>query len=146
MPARPLVDRRLLAVNVAMGDDEHSPFMRKLTDLADSVHSGLDVDGVRPANVAEHESVTSPTLSSSLPLKPSSPPPRSSSDSPERSSLSKYHDSIPIAVERKDTLFYPPSEGGHGHVVDPSFDENVLRALCDLDVSVVRPAYWGSPC
>ncbi|KIK93772.1 hypothetical protein PAXRUDRAFT_828636 [Paxillus rubicundulus Ve08.2h10] len=80
-----------------------------------------------------HESATSPALTS-VPTKSSSPPPRSSSDSLARSSMSKRRDSIPIAVERKDTLSTIPSDVGS--LVEPSFDENVLRALCEMDCGV----------
>ncbi|KAF9219752.1 RhoGAP-domain-containing protein [Gyrodon lividus] len=80
-----------------------------------------------------HESATSPSLTS-VPIKSSSPPPRSSSDSLGRSSTSRRRDSIPITVERKDTLSTIPSDVAS--LVEPSFDENVLRALCEIDCGV----------
>jgi hypothetical protein len=59
---------------------------------------------------------------------------RSSVDSPGRASVSKYRDSIQLAVERAETASLvhadPPT------LVEPTFDESVLRALCDLDVRV----------
>ncbi|KAG2749643.1 RhoGAP-domain-containing protein [Suillus brevipes Sb2] len=80
-----------------------------------------------------HESATAPALSS-LPVKPSSPPPRSSSDSLGRTSSSRWRDSVPVTIERKDTLSMIPSDAVS--LVETSFDENVLRVLCELDCGV----------
>ncbi|EIW79048.1 RhoGAP-domain-containing protein [Coniophora puteana RWD-64-598 SS2] len=89
-------------------------------------------------------SPTSPTVqlveSSSTPaaLSPPhraySPPPRSSSDSIGRLSDSRWPglDSLPT-LERKDTF---TSSIPNGDLVEPSFDENALRALCELDCGV----------
>jgi hypothetical protein len=52
--------------------------------------------------------------------------PRGSVDSGGRASASRYRDSIALAVERAG----PPTPT----LVEPTFDESVLRALCDLDV------------
>ncbi|KAG5641792.1 hypothetical protein DXG03_004178 [Asterophora parasitica] len=66
---------------------------------------------------------------------PSSPIPRSSVDSAGRSSTSKWQDSPPAAtLERRDTLTTLQSDTAS--LVDPTFDETVLRALCDLDCGV----------
>lgn len=62
--------------------------------------------------------------------EPPSPPTRSSFDS-----ASKWTDNISVTLERRDTtLSTIPSDAAS--LVEPSFDENVLRALCDLDVSI----------
>jgi Rho GTPase-activating protein RGD1 len=63
----------------------------------------------------------------------SSPQPRSSIDSAGRSSTSKRQESPPaVTTERRDILATIHSDSAS--LVEPSFDENVLRALCDLDV------------
>lgn len=63
----------------------------------------------------------------------SSPQPRSSNDSVGWSSTSRQQESPPAAsMERRDTLTTIHSDSAS--LVDPSFDETVLRALCDLDV------------
>jgi hypothetical protein len=72
---------------------------------------------------------------SDTPISPStsgSPPPRSSVESPRRPSTSKYRDSIQVAVERAETASFIHSEPPT--LVEPNFDESVLRSLCDLDV------------
>ena len=62
----------------------------------------------------------------------SSPQPRSSNDSAGRSSTSRWQESPPaVSMERRDTLTI---QSDSASLVEPSFDENVLRALCDLDV------------
>ncbi|PAV19574.1 GTPase activating [Pyrrhoderma noxium] len=82
-------------------------------------------------NVGTSTSGTSPP---SAPSKPVSPPPRSSLDTPSKPSapLSKWRDSI--SVESQDTMSASGAE--QLQVVEPSFDENVLRALCDLNCGV----------
>jgi Rho GTPase-activating protein RGD1 len=64
----------------------------------------------------------------------SSSHPRSSVDSPGRSSTSKWPESPPqdLPTERREG----PSivHGDTASLVEPSFDESVLRALCELDV------------
>lgn len=46
-----------------------------------------------------------------------------------------WRDNTPaIAIERRDTL--SSMNSGSPSLVEPSFDENILRALCDLDVCV----------
>ena len=72
------------------------------------------------------------------PTKSVSPPPRTSSDAAPKSAApptAKWRESF-SALERRDTV---SSTGGEQvTVVEPTFDENVLRALCDMDVSRVR--------
>lgn len=73
--------------------------------------------------------------SSGLHVLSTSPQPRSSTDSAGRSPLTQpWRDpGTALPADRRDTLSTihsnPPS------LVEPSFDENVLRALCELDVS-----------
>lgn len=63
----------------------------------------------------------------------SSPQPRSSIESAGRSSTSRWQESpTAVSTERRDTL--TPIHSDMASLVEPSFDENVLRALCDLDV------------
>ncbi|TFK52005.1 RhoGAP-domain-containing protein [Heliocybe sulcata] len=83
------------------------------------------------------ESLTAEGSSTSIPLpptKPTSPVPRSSSESHGRSSTSR-RDSAQVALERKETYSTLPTTEAPS-VVEPNFDENILRALCDLDCSV----------
>ncbi|KAH7885795.1 hypothetical protein F5I97DRAFT_1875464 [Phlebopus sp. FC_14] len=118
-----------------MGDDGYSSSTWESADNSEPSNPGYHSFPVFHAGHSSliQESATSPALTS-LPIKPSSPPPRSSSDSLGRSSTSRRRDSIPLSVERKDTLSTIPSDAGS--LVEPSFDENVLRALCELDCGV----------
>lgn len=116
-----------------MGDDAYSPSVWDSTDHSDPSNPGHTPYGLQPGNLSFlHESATTPAFISAQ-GKQSSPPPRSSSDSLGRSSTSRRRDSIPITVDRKDTLSTILSDVSS--LVEPSFDENVLRALCELDVS-----------
>ncbi|KAH7922595.1 RhoGAP-domain-containing protein [Leucogyrophana mollusca] len=114
-----------------MADDGYSSSAWESAENSDPSHPSYGLFQPNPSVL--HESSTSPAVSS-LPVKPSSPPPRSSSDSLGRSSTSKWRDSIPVTVERKDTLSTIPSDVAS--LVEASFDENVLRALCELDCGV----------
>ncbi|KAF9244101.1 Rho GTPase activation protein [Melanogaster broomeanus] len=118
-----------------MGDDGHSSPTWESTDHSDPSNPGHAPYGRSPPGNPSliHESVTSPALTS-VPIKPASPPPRSSSDSLGRSSTSRRPDGRPISVDRKDTLSTIPSDAAS--LVEPSFDEHVLRALCELDCGV----------
>jgi Rho GTPase-activating protein RGD1 len=58
--------------------------------------------------------------------------PRSSADSSGGPATSKWGDSV-NAPERRETLSTPPTDAAS--LVETTFDENILRALCDLDVS-----------
>lgn len=66
-----------------------------------------------------------------VPLTPtkSASPPRSSVESPTRGNNFRWRDSVPQPANSSSGL--PPAEDG---ILDTSFDENVLRALCNLDV------------
>lgn len=128
----------LLVVDVAMGDDGYSPSVWDSADHSDTSNPGHAPYGLtHPGNLPLlYESATTPAFTF-VPGKPSSPPPRSSSDSLGRSSTSRRRDSMPITVDRKDMLSTIPSDVAS--LVEPSFDENVLRALCELDVSDAVP-------
>lgn len=65
-----------------------------------------------------------------VPSKSVSPPPRSSLDS-----ASRWHDNIPVTAERRDTTLSTIASDT-ASLVETTFDENVLRALCELDVSM----------
>jgi len=75
---------------------------------------------------------------SSIPhAKSTSPPPRSSTDSIGRSPTSKHRDSPTANGETREGPSTIPNDTGS--LVEPSFDENVLRALCELDVCHLVP-------
>ena len=77
-------------------------------------------------------STTDPTS----PTNPISSPPRSSSESAGRTSSVKWRESLNQAtLERRDTITTITSNPDTPNVVEPNFDENVLRMLCGLDVS-----------
>ncbi|KAG2142874.1 Rho GTPase activation protein [Suillus bovinus] len=118
-----------------MADEGYSSTALESTDNPDPNAGQTPYYGLfQPNNPSLiHESATAPALSS-LPVKPSSPPPRSSSDSLGRSSSSRWRDSVPVTIERKDTLSMIPSDAIS--LVETSFDENVLRVLCELDCGV----------
>ncbi|KAG2048512.1 RhoGAP-domain-containing protein [Suillus hirtellus] len=118
-----------------MADEGYSSTAWESTDNPDPNASQTPYYGLFQPNSPSliHESATAPALSS-LPVKPSSPPPRSSSDSLGRSSSSRWRDSVPVTIERKDTLSVIPSDAIS--LVETSFDENVLRVLCELDCGV----------
>ncbi|KZT25115.1 RhoGAP-domain-containing protein [Neolentinus lepideus HHB14362 ss-1] len=96
-----------------------------------------------PRSASHHQSLSRDSLnaegsSSSIPLPPTkttSPVPRSSSESHGRSSSSQWRESAQVTLERKETYSTLPTTEAPS-VVEPSFDENILRALCDLDCSV----------
>ena len=50
--------------------------------------------------------------------------------------MSRWQDGVPVTgvTEKRDNISTATS--GAFTVVEPSFDENVLRALCELDVSL----------
>ena len=79
----------------------------------------------------------------SLSSKSSSSPPRSSTDvdfvgKSSPSATGRWRSSL-AATQRTDVTSSAQSDSTT--VVEPGFDESVLRALCDLDVSVMRLAY-----
>ena len=122
-----------------MADDGYSSSAWDSTDnagptTANHVHTHSRSQGGHITSLQEQSPTSPPDIHMPLlPPKSSSPPPRSSTDSAGRSSTSKWLDSIPVTVEHKDALSTIPSDAGS--LVETSFDENVLRALCDLDVS-----------
>jgi hypothetical protein len=86
----------------------------------------------------------SPNLSQTPPTNDSafstnslpSPPPRSSSESVGRTSSSKWRESVgQSTLERRGTVTTITTNPEVPNVVEPSFDENLLRMLCELDVS-----------
>ncbi|KAH9074857.1 RhoGAP-domain-containing protein [Lactarius deliciosus] len=77
----------------------------------------------------------------SLSSKSSSSPPRSSTEadlagrpSPSATATSRWRNSLPPAVQRSDPA--PATQTEPIAVVEPTFDESVLRALCELDCGV----------
>jgi len=127
-------------LNVAMADDGYSSTAWESTDNSDPNTNQTPIHGLfRPNNPSLiHESATAPALSL-LPVKSSSPPPRSSSDSLGRSSTSRWRDSVPVTIEHKDAQSALPADAIS--LVEPSFDENVLRVLCELDVSILQHGF-----
>lgn len=61
-----------------------------------------------------------------------SPQPRSSSESRKSPTSQHWRDNGAVPVDRRDTL--STIHSGAPSLVEPTFDENVLRALCELDV------------
>jgi hypothetical protein len=135
-PCPPLSRGSATPLNVAMADEGYSTAWESTDNSDPNTNQTLVYGLFQPNNPSLiHESATAPALSQ-LPVKSTSPPPppRSSSDSLGRSSTSRWRDSVPVAIERKDTLSTIPSDAIS--LVEPSFDENVLRVLCELDVSI----------
>jgi len=77
----------------------------------------------------------------SLSSKSSSSPPRSSTEvdltaKPPSSATTRWRNSLPPGMQRADvTSGLGAPQRDTNTVVEPGFDESVLRALCDLDVS-----------
>jgi len=68
-----------------------------------------------------------------------SPQPRSSTDSSGKSPMPQpWRDNASSLTDRRDTLTTIHSVTPS--LVEPTFDENVLRALCELDVSPIPSA------
>lgn len=76
------------------------------------------------------------TGSASPHLKSAPSLPRTSTDS---AGPSQFRDSPTLALERRDTLASLQGQVEAPTLIEPNFDESVLRSLCDLDVSF--PAY-----
>jgi Rho GTPase-activating protein RGD1 len=116
-------------MSVVMAEDGYSSSAWDTTDNSDLNSSSYPTSASQPHPpaleiVEDHLSIPP------IPSKSVSPPPRSSSDS-----ASRWHDNIPVTVDRCDTtLSTIPSETTG--LVETAFDENVLRALCELDVSI----------
>jgi hypothetical protein len=90
-------------------------------------HPGYSLDSVESSSLNLHVTSISPS-------------PRSSSDSERKSPNNFWQDAQTSLPERRDTLATIHSVETPS-LVDPSFDENVLRSLCELDVR-----YLLSPC
>jgi len=105
-----------------MADDGYTSSAWETTDHSTSGYSMYGTVGDSPHDLTPAH----------LFAKPSSPQARSSADSAGGTSATKWNDSIPT-LERRDTLSTFPSDAAS--LVETTFDENVLRALCDLDVS-----------
>ncbi len=94
------------------------------------------------ASTSNPPNVTIPSRPS-LSSKSSSSPPRSSTDvdfvgKSSPSTTARWRNSVP-ATPRTDVTSGAQSDSTT--VVEPGFDESVLRALCDLDVSVMPTGY-----
>ncbi|PPQ63369.1 hypothetical protein CVT24_005634 [Panaeolus cyanescens] len=100
--------------------------------IADSLHTSTPYG--RPSfqslDSVEESSSSGPHVVST------SPQPRSSTDSASRSPLNQpWRDtSAALPADRRDTL--STIHSGPPSLLEPSFDENVLRALCELDCGV----------
>lgn len=100
----------------------------------------LDSNGLSPTgsnHLYPNLSHTPPTNDSTFPTNPlSSPQPRTSSESVGRTSSSKWRESAGHStLERRGTVTTITTNPDTSTLVEPSFDENLLRMLCDLDVS-----------
>lgn len=86
-------------------------------------------------NFPPNLSLTPPTADYTPPTNLLPSPPRSSSESAGRTP-SKWRESQgQTTLERRDTITTITTNPETLNLVEPNFDENVLRMLCDLDVS-----------
>ena len=108
-----------------MSEGRYSPTSFDHADGSE-VHHSVSNNGYVPGQPVE--SRDSLDVNGAVPLTPtkSTSPPRSSTESPTRLSSQRYSTLPAPAAEVTDV------DGAT--LVEPSFDENVLRALCDLDV------------
>jgi len=112
-----------------MAEDGYSSSAWETTDNSDINSSSYTAYGRTQPHPPVLDIVEDHPLMPPIPSKSVSPPPRSSFDS-----ASRWHDNIPVTVEHPDTtLSSIPSDAAS--LVETTFDENVLRALCELDVS-----------
>ena len=100
-----------------------------------------------PASSSNSPNVAIPSRPS-LSSKSSSSPPRSSTEadlagnpSPSATATARWRNSLPPAVHRSDPT--PVTQAESITVVEPTFDESVLRALCELDVRVPLSNTFG---
>ena len=104
-----------------------------------SWENSVDTNGASSSgssNLPQNVSHTPQTTDPMSPTNLLSSPPRSSSDSAGRTLSSKWRESLgQTTLERRDTITTTTTNPETQNVVEPSFDENVLRMLCDLDVS-----------
>ncbi|THH17052.1 hypothetical protein EW146_g3687 [Bondarzewia mesenterica] len=94
-------------------------------------HAGYPHSQIPPS--ASNSSASNPPTMTSMTSISSSSPPRASTDTEAagRASTSRWRDSLPAAVDRKQSIASEPL-----NIVEPSFDETVLLALCELDCGV----------
>lgn len=117
-----------------MSEERYSPSSWDNGDGSEAHHSAQPHNGYSRQPLTQGPVVVS---RESLDIVPPTPtksisPPRSSADSPSRPSGSKWRDSAlpaPVTAELPDNVTLDSAT-----LVEPSFDENVLRALCDMDV------------
>ncbi|EPT01218.1 hypothetical protein FOMPIDRAFT_1145269 [Fomitopsis schrenkii] len=112
-----------------MSEGRYSPSSIDHADGSEAHHSVSNNGYVPGQPVESRESLD---VNGAVPPTPtkSTTPPRSSTESPTRFSTQRWRDS---------TLPAPAAEVADvdgATLVEPSFDENVLRALCDLDCGV----------
>lgn len=121
-----------------MSEERYSPSSWENADGSDTHHSAQVHNGYGRLPLSQGHQVGSGeslNLNGAGPPTPtkSNTPPRSSAESPTRPSGSRWRDSVlPAATEVPDNATIDSAT-----LVEPSFDENVLRALCDMDVSVL---------
>lgn len=114
-----------------MAEDGHSSSAWETTDHSDLNSSSFPLHGRSQPPPPVLETVEDqPPIPPIIPSKSVSPPPRSSLDS-----ASRWHDNIPVTVEHRDTTI-SSIPGDPTGLVETTFDESILRALCDLDVSI----------
>ena len=98
--------------------------------------SGSSAGHGRPTHRRGYDLMSSPSSSPRMLSSASPLPPRSSIDSSRPSSSSRWQESPPSIIgserERGDTGSI--LQGDPPGLVETSFDESILRALCDLDV------------
>ena len=94
-----------------------------------------------PASSSNSPNVVIPSRPS-LSSKSSSSPPRSSTEadlagkpSPSVTATARWRNSLPPVAQRSEPVAPPQTESIT--VVEPTFDESVLRALCELDVRLL---------
>jgi len=100
-------------------------------DQSEQQHSAYGRPSYQSHDAAEENS----SFAGGHHLNSASPQPRSSSESAGKSPTSKqpWRDNAANLVDPRDTVSIVQS--GTPSLVEPTFDENVLRALCELDVS-----------
>lgn len=100
-----------------------------------------------PASSSNSPNVAIPSRPS-LSSKSSSSPPRSSTEadmagkpSPSATATARWRNSLPSVAQRSEPAITPQTESFA--VVEPTFDESVLRALCELDVRLISSNPFG---
>jgi hypothetical protein len=107
---------------MSVADDGYSSSAWETNDLSTSGYSMYGTVGDFAHNPA----------TTHLNAKSSSPQPRSSADSSGDHQPSKWSESAPT-LDRRDAMSNAHSDAAS--LVETTFDENILRALCDIDVS-----------